>query len=189
MRTHYNWSGFDLDIKISPVARKEWLKDLVTLFCTQRNHTVVQNTDVRETSTAPDIWEGYEICLRYPPKIPCSELEVMAEFDGTFKSVNSLWLQEINSAKGGNRQKKQVNVWKSFLVSHALEFPNASQLIQIMISTAGNTSLERGYTHLQMVASKRRNRVHPDNLEVLFLLATLKIPQKKPNEYNMKSKG
>ena len=172
-----------MDIKLSPVARKERLKDL-DIVCTQINHTVVQYSNVRETSTAPDLWEGYEICLRYPPKIPCSELEMMAELDGTFKSVNSLWLQEINSAKGRNRQKKQLNVWKRFLDSRALEFPNACQLIQIMISTAGNTSpLERGYTHLQMVASKRRICVHPDNLEVLFLLATLKIPQKKPNKY------
>ena len=47
------------------------------------------------------------------------------------------------------KQTKEY-VWKMFLDSRALEFPKACQLIQIMISTAGNTSpLERGYTHFQ----------------------------------------
>ena len=51
-------------------------------------------------------------------------------------------------------------------------------------ATAGNTSpLERGYTYLEMIASKRRNKLLPENLETLFLLAALKIPTKKADMY------
>ena len=65
-----------------------------------------------------------------------------------------------------------------------MEFPGVDQLIQILIATAGNLSpLERGYTHLEMITSKRRNRMDPKNLETLFLLAALKIPCKKPDIY------
>ena len=53
-----------------------------------------------------------------------------------------------------------------------------------MLCTAANTSpVERGYTILQIVASKRRNRITLENLEVLLLLGTLKIPVKNPKDY------
>ena len=66
---YYNWSGFDLDIKLSPVARKERLKDLVTLFCTQRNHTVVQYTNVRETPALHRIFgRGMKFVFAIPQK-------------------------------------------------------------------------------------------------------------------------
>ena len=78
----------------------------------------------------------------------------------------------------------QLNVLRTFLQNYYMEFPGLGQLIQILIATAGNMSpLERGYTHLQMITSKRRNRMDPKNLEILFLLAALKIPCKKPDMY------
>ena len=47
-----------------------------------------------------------------------------------------------------------------------------------------NTSdLECGYTFLEMVASKRKNALKPENLEILFLLAALKIPVKLADDY------
>ena len=71
----------------------------------------------------------------------------------------------------------QLNVWRTFLQNHYMEFPGVGQLIQILIATAENTSpLERGYTNPQMMTSKRRNKMDPENLEILFLLAALKIP-------------
>ena len=52
-----------------------------------------------------------------------------------------------------------------------------------MLCTAANTSpVERGYTILQMVTSKHRNQITSENLEVLFLLGTLKIPVKNPED-------
>ena len=56
-------------------------------------------------------------------------------------------------------------------------------LVQAMLCTAANTSpVERGYTILQMVTSKHRNQITSENLEVLFLLGTLKIPVKNPED-------
>ena len=58
-----------------------------------------------------------------------------------------------------------------------------------MLCTAANTSpVERGYTILQIVASKRRNRITLENLEVLLLLGTLKIPVKNPKDYENERK-
>ena len=58
-----------------------------------------------------------------------------------------------------------------------------------MLCTAANTSpVERGYTILQMICAKRRNRISSSNLEILFLLGTLKIPVKDPEEYGLERK-
>ena len=100
------------------------------------------------------------------------------------KTINGLYMKEVNSACSSKRVVDQLNVWKEFLDCHFMEYPNMGQLIQIMISSSGNTSpLERGYIHLQMTTSKRRNRLDPANLETLFLLATMNIPVKNADEY------
>ena len=39
-----------------------------------------------------------------------------------------------------------------------------------------------------MVTSKRRNQITLENLEVLFLLGTLKIPVKNPEDYENERK-
>ena len=58
-----------------------------------------------------------------------------------------------------------------------------------MLCTAANTSpVERGYTILKIIASKRRNRITLENLEVLLLLGTLKIPVKNPEDYENERK-
>ena len=53
-----------------------------------------------------------------------------------------------------------------------------------MLATPAKTSrVERGFSQLQMVATKRRNHLKPENLETLFLLAALKIPVKPADCY------
>ena len=52
-----------------------------------------------------------------------------------------------------------------------------------------NTScVEQGYSSLEMICAPRRNRLTPEHLETLFLLATLKIPVKRANEYGTEAK-
>ena len=46
-----------------------------------------------------------------------------------------------------------------------------------------HVTVGKGHTHLQMITSKRTNRMDPKNLETLLLLAALKIPCKKPDMY------
>ena len=78
---------------------------------------------------------------------------------------------------------------EKFLKESSLDYQNVAQLLQIMIATAANTSpVERGYSFLEMIASKRRNRTLPENLETQFLLACLKIPVKEPENYKNECK-
>ena len=75
-------------------------------------------------------------------------------------------------------------MWKGFISNDAIQYPSFAQLLLIMIATPWNTSdLERGFTFLEMVASKRRNALKPKNLEILFLLAALKISLKLADDY------
>ena len=75
-------------------------------------------------------------------------------------------------------------MWKGFISNEAIQYPSLAQILMIMIATPCNTSdLERGFTFLEMVATKRRNALKPENLEILFLLAALKIPVKLADDY------
>ena len=95
----------------------------------------------------------------------------------------------INAAKFEKRQTDQLNTFQKLSWNHVLECQNTSLLVQAMLCTAANTSpVERGYTILQIVASKRRNRITLENLEVLLLLGTLKIPVKDPKDYENERK-
>ena len=78
----------------------------------------------------------------------------------------------------------QLNVWKGFISNEAIQYPSFAQLLMIMIVAPCNTSdLERGYTFLEMAASKRKNALKPENLKILFPLAALKIPVKLADAY------
>ena len=154
----------------------------MTLYCTTKVHIVQKYTNQKEEDTAADTWEGYKVKLEYPPKINVSEEELSKELEKSFQTVNRLYLTQVNQAKLAKREVNHLNVWRTFLQNHYMEFPVVGQLIQILIATAGNTSpLERGYTHLQMITSRRRNRIDPKHLETLFLLAAFKTPCKKPD--------
>ena len=123
--------------------------------------------------------------LHYPPKIGCTEDEMLMEIKSAWPSVGKLWMIEVNKAKG-KQAVDQLSVWQQFVKEHSTEFPNMCQLIQIMVATAANTSpLERSYTKLQMVAAKRRNHFESKNLETLYLLAALnkELKPRKPLEY------
>lgn len=64
-----------------------------------------------------------------------------------------------------------------------------AQLLKIMLATSANTSpVERGYSIPQICTSKRRNRINPLNLEIFFLLASLKIPLNNPDDYKKERK-
>ena len=178
------WSGLDLQVKLSVPYRTTCLKDIMTLYCTTKAHIVQKYTNQKEENTVADTWEGYKVKLEYPPKIDVSEEELSKELEKSFQTFNRLYLTEVNQAELAKREVEQLNVWRTFLQNLYMEFPGVGQLIQMLIATARNTPpLERGYTHLQLITSKRRNRIDPKNLETWFLLAALKIPCNKPDMY------
>ena len=43
--------------------------------------------------------------------------------------------------------------------------------------------MERGYIYLQMIAAKQGNHLCSENIETLFMLASLKLPSRKLSEY------
>ena len=93
------------------------------------------------------------------------------ELKEAFGVLGKLWLTEINAAKFEKRQTDQLKTFQKFWSNHVLQYQNTSLLVQAMLCTAANTSpVVRGYTILQMVTPKRRNRITSENLEVLFLL-------------------
>ena len=53
-----------------------------------------------------------------------------------------------------------------------------------MLAAPPNTSpVERDFSQLEMVATKRRNHLNPENQKTLSLLAALKIPIKSTDCY------
>ena len=119
------------------------------------------------------LWEGYKMELHYNKKIQCSEGEFYTELSVSWKTINGLLMKESNAARGDKRPTDQAKVWKEFLDCH---------FVQIMLASSENTSLlEWGYTNLQMIVLKHRNRIQPENLKTLFLLATLNVPVKNNN--------
>ena len=83
--------------------------------------------------------------------------------------------KEVRTSSAEKQKPDQLNVWKGCISNEAIQYPSFAQLLMIMIATPCNTSsLERRYTFLEMVASKRRNALKPEN----FLLAVLKISVK-----------
>ena len=117
----------------------------------------------------PDLWKGHEVTIFYPKIIDCTEVEMRSDLKNALKTVGALWLQEVNAAKGEKRATNQLKVLKKFILYHSLEFLHVTQLLQIMIATAANTSpVERGYSFLEMITTKRRNRMQPENIETQF---------------------
>ena len=107
--------------------------------------------------------------LHYPAKISVTSAAMEDELKQAFPSITRAWLEEVNKTKLQNRSANQFSVIKSFPTDHGLEFPNVAQLLQIMLPSPAKTSpVERGYIFLEMVASKRRNHLKPENLKTLF---------------------
>ena len=181
---YYCWSGLDLNLKISTAVRGQRLKDIIAIYCSDRVHTVLDYADVKETRTKPCLWEGYSVKLHYNKKIQCTEAEFNKELSSSWKTINGLYMKEVNFARLNKTNPDQEKVWQQFINCHFIEYPNVCTFIQIMLVSAGNTSpLERGYSKLQMITSKRRNQIDPKNLETLFLLAASNIPVKTPDNY------
>ena len=175
---YYNWSGLDFSIRgLLADDRALRLEPLFQIFCTEKSHTVQKYLDAKETKCEDATWNGYKIELNFERKIDCNPSELKEEFLNAWKVLNRLWLTEFNASSKEKRQPSQLNVIHQFTGEHAVDFPYFCQFLQILLCTPPNTScVERGYTFLEMVCAKRRCKLRSDNLEVLYLLAALKLP-------------
>ena len=175
---YYNWSGLDFTIKgLSLDERVLRLDPLFQIFCTEKVHTVQQYLDLKETKCGDFSWNGFKIQLKFERKIECNPKELEGEFRRSWPILNRLWLAEFNASKKEKRQPSQATVIHTFINNNAIDYPYVSNFFQILICTPPNTScVERGYTFLEMVCAKRRSKLSSKNIEVLFLLAALKLP-------------
>ena len=175
---YYNWSGLDFTIRgLSLDERVNRLDALFHIFCTEKVHTVQQYLDAKETKCGDVSWNGFKIQLKFERKIECNPKDLEEEFRKSWPVLNRLWLAEFNASKKEKRQPSQATVIHQFIGNNSIDYPYVSNFLQILICTPPNTScVERGYTFLEMVCAKRRSKLSSKNIEVLFLLASLKLP-------------
>ena len=130
---------------------------------------------------APATWMNYTIEVTYPARLNVTWEEFKNEFKKAWPKLTKYWLMEVNTKK---KQASHLTCYKNFIVNESISYPNISQLLQICIALAPNTSfLERSYSKLEMICSKRRNNLSPETLETLYLLAILRIPVRDPTQY------
>ena len=115
---YYCWSGLDLNLKISIAVREQRLKDIIAIYCSDRVHTVLDYADVKETRTKPCLWEGYSVKLHYNKKIQCTEEEFNKELSSSWKTINGLYMKEVNFARLNKTNPDQEKVWQQFIDCH-----------------------------------------------------------------------
>ena len=77
-----------------------------------------------------------------------------------------------------------MKLWGNFVRESSMELLNMVRLVRIMLSVPANTSwIERGFSMLEMICSKRRNKLGVNNIAALFLTKVLGIPAKSVQEY------
>ena len=78
----------------------------------------------------------------------------------------------------------QLELWREFAKQRRMEHKHITRLIQIMIAIPVNTGwIERAYSKLQMICTKRRNKLLVDNIRNEFFLNVLSFPQRSTTEY------
>ena len=168
-------------------SRIQRITPLLKLFTTEQNHVVQQYANTKETKAKPALWNGYQVILHYQPVIPCESMELEQEFWDASPVFCKLWIQVWEDTHKKNQKPKQLHVLTKFLggPNNGVQFTNVCQLIKLMIATPCHTSsVERGYSYLEMICSPWKNSLKPEHLETLFLLATLKIPVKESHDYS-----
>ena len=78
----------------------------------------------------------------------------------------------------------QLELWREFSNQRRMEHKHVRRLIQIMIAIPVNTGwIERAYSRLEMICSKRRNKLLVDNIRTEFFLNVLSFPQRSTTEF------
>ena len=78
----------------------------------------------------------------------------------------------------------QLTLWREFAKQHRMEHKHVTRLIQIMIAIPVNTGwIEQAYSKLEMICTKRRNKLLVDNIRNKIFLNVLLFPQRFTTEY------
>ena len=85
-----------------------------------------------------ETWNKYQILLKYPAKIKCSEATLMAKINDDPKTANMMMT---------------MNILDNYMTNH----PNLLTLLQILLAVASKRSLEKSYSQLEKLCYKDRN--------------------------------
>ena len=184
--TFHMWSGLDLSDGSSIEERSLKLKPLLIMFCNDTIHQVLNINELakNENVEQEDTWQGYSIYLNHPRRLFKSPDEVEDEFKRAWPILGRYWLTHAARMMNAKKEANQREVLTAFCQKHGTEFPNISLLIQIMIATPSNSSpIERSYSMLEMICSKRRNPLTPKHTELLYILTALKLDVWKIEQY------
>ena len=142
-----------------------------TLYCVYGKEFLHTVEDDRAKGELAD----YNIKIRYPPKLNCSEEELVSEFNSIWPIVNKAWLQ-VKTSSSSKKDETIKDFWIQILNNHAIEYPNLCNLILLLLSISPGTGpLERSFSKLAKICYKDRNSIKADTLEALYLLSSLDI--------------
>ena len=129
------------------------------------------------------VWPGvhtynyidYTITITYPPKLKCTESELVTEFNSLWPVLSKTWLMFNDSKPSSTRMHR---FWDHVLEEHAIDYPNMSDLLLILLSVSPGTGpLERSFSKLSKICYKDRGCISAECLETLYLLSTLAVKE------------
>ena len=160
-------SAFDLHRKLDKSSRIEYLKELHLVYGNEYTHSVPVE--------ARGSLEEYTMNIRYPPKLKCSEQDLLTEFNSIWPVVSKAWLKLKESKPESSRIRR---FWMLIIEEHSIEYPNLADLLLLLLSVSPGTGpLERSFSKLAKVCYKDRGCMKPETLEVLYLLCTMDIQE------------
>ena len=78
----------------------------------------------------------------------------------------------------------QLELWREFANQRRMEHKHVTRLIQIMIAIPVNKGwIKRAYSKLEIICTKRRNKLLVDNIRNEFFLNVFSLPQRSTTEY------
>ena len=72
-------------------------------------HLVLHKESLHSTKIRKQTLRLYKVELQFPAKISATKEELFGEFDSAIKTVNGLYIEEVNLAKMQKRTVKQLN--------------------------------------------------------------------------------
>ena len=159
-------SAFDLQRKASKETRILYIRELHNIYGKKNTHTITED-ELKGSLTK------YSIDIVYPPKIECSESELITEFKSLWPVITKFWLQFKSTKPVANRIKR---FWMKMIGEYAIEYPNICQLVILLLSISPGTGpVERSFSQLAKICYKDRNSMKPDTMENVYLLAAMRI--------------
>ena len=161
-------SLFDLTRNIDKATRIQYLRQLHLVYGKEYFHTVTDD------DAKGDLHE-YSITVKYPPKLQCSEDNLVAEFNSILPTMSKCWVKFKDSKPAATRMRR---FWVMIASENAIEYPNFCDLIILLLAISPGTGpVERSFSKLAKICYKDRGNSKGSTLEILYLLSCLEIKE------------